>query len=250
MKQIVSKIKPASGFGHIFHALSLILLPTLLFVLIRIDFVELAVVLVLMSKWRIFAVRTRHWLANIRASSIDVFVGVSIVLLMANTGNQLVQLLLAASYALWLIVIKPKSSPSWVGAQALIGQTLSLQVVYSVWADKSIFWLTASVGLICLLSARHFLSSFDETMARAIGYCWAYVGASVAWLTAHWLIFYGPIAQPVLLITVAGYGMAALYYLQYKDRLSHNVRRQVVIVVSAVIFFIIMFSGHTDKVIQ
>lgn len=250
MKQIVSKIKPASGFGKIFHAGTLILLPAVLYILVKIDFIELAVVLVLFSKWRIFAVRPRHWLANIRASMIDVFVGLSVVLLMAETSNQLLQLAVAGFYAFWLIVAKPKSTPVWVGAQALIGQTLALHTIYTIWPDRSVLWLTLSVGFVCIISARHFLSSFDEKMAKSIGYCWGYLGAAIAWLTAHWLVFYGPIAQPVLLITVIGYGLAALYYLQYIDRLSHNVRRQVVAVMCAVAFFIIMFSGNADKIIQ
>ncbi|MDQ3094046.1 MAG: hypothetical protein M3Q70_02625 [bacterium] len=250
MKQIVSRIKPASGFGHIMHMLSLLLFPAILYILVRLEFIQLAVALVLFSKWRIFAVGTRHWLTNIRANAVDIFVGVSTVLLMAQTDFQITQLIIAALYAVWLIYIKPRSSEISIGIQAMIAQTVALYVVYDIWADKSILWLTVSVGIICFICARHFMSTFDSGVARTLSYCWGYLTACLAWLTSHWLIYYGPLAQPVLIITVAGYGLAALYYLQYNDRLSIKIKKQVVVLVCATVFVIIMYSGSADKIVQ
>lgn len=250
MRQIANKIKPASGFSHAIHIALVVLLPALLFVFVRINFVELAVVLVLVSKWRIFAVKPRHWPAILRANAVDILVGVSVVIFMSHTDSQAVQLLWAVLYGLWMLYLKPRSTIFWIGVQALIAQFAGLMAVYSEWAVSSTLWLTILAGSVCYFAARHFLSAFDESMGRTIAYCWAYIAAAIAWLTGHWLIFYGSISQPTLILTVVGYGLATLYYLQHNDRLSVNTRRQVVVVMCAAVFFIILFSGRSNNVIR
>ncbi len=74
-----------------------------------------------------FAVRPRFWAANIRANSVDLMVGLSIVLFMAHSNSLLVQSIWAALYALWLIAIKPGSGVMRVTIQAFIGQLLALE---------------------------------------------------------------------------------------------------------------------------
>ncbi len=71
----------------------------------------IGIILVIISKWRVFAVNHRYWLLNIRSSLVDFIVGISFVLLAYAAGTTLlpVHFLLMALYALWLIVIKPKS---------------------------------------------------------------------------------------------------------------------------------------------
>lgn len=249
MKQLGKLTKPQGGFGKLIHSLGLVLLPTVLYILARVDFTELAIAVILLSKWRIFAVRPRYWLAHLRSNSIDIFVGLSAVLLMSSSNRAITHLVLAGLYAIWLIVIKPRSSLVWVSLQALIGQTVSLFTIYSTWGDKGTFTIVFLVSAVCVLSARHFLSSFDENMSRMIAYTWGYICGSIAWLTAHWLIFYNSVAQPVLLISVMGYGVATLYYLDHRSMLSKHVLRQVVITMCALAFVIIMVSGKTDRII-
>src|SRR6478735_5599239 len=71
--------------------------------------------LVLLSKWRIFAVRSRYWLANIRANMIDVIVGVSmVVLLYSAAGDLTAQISLTALYIAWLLFLKPRSKRQYV----------------------------------------------------------------------------------------------------------------------------------------
>ena len=47
----------------------------------------LGLLLVLVSKWRIFAVRPRYWLLNIKSSLVDLIVGFSFVLIAYCSGT-------------------------------------------------------------------------------------------------------------------------------------------------------------------
>ncbi len=65
------------------------LLPLLVFLLVRTSFVQLALSLILLSKWRMFAVRPRFWAVNVRANAIDIIIGVSVLAFMVATGSGL-----------------------------------------------------------------------------------------------------------------------------------------------------------------
>lgn len=246
---ITNRIKPASGFAHFVHIALTTLLPVTLFVLIRVRFVHLALLLVLLSKWRMFAVRPRYWLANIRANAVDIMVGVSMVVFMANSGTQLWQLIWAAVYGLWLIVIKPGSSTFKVALQAGIAQLAALTALFLAWGDAPVYVLVIMTWLICYASARHFLLSFDESLTTFLSYAWGYFGAALVWLLSHWLLFYGVVSQPTLLLSVLAFGLAALYYLEKVDRLSVLLRRQFMFVMVAIVLIVILFSDWGDKAI-
>jgi hypothetical protein len=196
-----------------------------------------------------FAVKARHWPAIIRANSVDMFVGVSVVIFMVSTDTMSLQLFWAAMYAVWLLVIKPQSGPLWVGVQALLGQMLSLIAIFYYFSESSTTILVLLTWGVTYLCARHFMTAFDESMSRATSYVWAFFCAGIAWLSGHWLIFYGPIAQPSLLLSVLAYGLAAMYYLEHKDRLTTNIKRQFIAVMFMVVIFLIVFSEWSDKTI-
>lgn len=243
-----TKIKRSNN-AAIMHVLLVIAQPIIAYVLVRLGFAWFAVLLILFSKWRMFAVKARHWPANFRANTVDIFAGLAFVLFMVLVGTQLLQVVWVLLYIVWLLLIKPKSSPLWVGIQALIAQTLSLVVVFLYWAEASTLFLMFLVWGVAYLSSRHFFTAFDESMARSTAYLWAFFAASITWLSGHWLIFYGPIAQPALLLSVLGYGLSSIYYLQHKDRLTPNVRRQFVGVMAIVVLIVIIFSDWSDKTI-
>lgn len=81
----------------------------------------IGLVLVVISKWRIFAVNHRYWLVNIRASLVDIIVGTSFVLLAYAAGTEFlpVHYALIIGYAIWLILIKPRSSTNFTIIQAI-----------------------------------------------------------------------------------------------------------------------------------
>lgn len=243
-------IKPANGFSHLLHLVLQVLLPIVVFVFVRLGFIQLALSIVVLSKWRMFAVRPRFWPANIRANSVDIIVGLSIVLFMSHSSSVALQLGWACIYAVWLVAIKPASGILMSSVQALIAQAAGLSAIYLVWSSAPTIVLTLATGLVCFLSARHFLDSFDEPYARMLAYFWGYFGAALAWLLSHWLLFYGLVAQPTLLLCTIGYGLAVIYYLDHHDRLSKGVRRQFIFIMLAIILVVLAFSDWGDKVVR
>ncbi len=191
MKALPGKIKPTKGFSHIFYQALNIGLPILAYILVRIDFVAIAIILILLSKWRMFAVRPRYWIANIISNGVDIMVAVSLVLFMATTSVVWWQLLWTILYMAWLIWLKPRYDVLSVSAQAMVGQLLGLSVLYLKFGDSSIVGLVAGTWLVTYLSARHYLTSFEENHGPLLAHIWAYFAASLAFILAHWLLFYG-----------------------------------------------------------
>jgi hypothetical protein len=249
MRPLLRKLKPTSGFAYFLHLGLVSVLPIAVFVLVVLNFVQLALSIVVLSKWRMFAVRPRFWASNIRANAVDLMVGLSIVVFMVHSGSWSVQLLWAALYAVWLLAIKPGVGMLMISTQAFIGQLAALMALYLTWASGPIYGLTFLTGLFCFLAARHFLETFDEPYARMLAYIWGYFGAALAWLLSHWLLFYGVLAQSTLLLSTLGYGMAVLYYLDHYDRLSKGVRRQFIFIMVAVVLLVIAFSDWGNKVV-
>ncbi len=251
MRLLVARIKPAHGFSQFLHFGLVLALPVVLLVLVRLGggFVQLALSLVLLSKWRMFAVRPRFWPANIRANAVDITIGLSAVLFMANSQSGYTQLLWASLYATWLLFIKPTSGTFMVATQAMIGQLCGLMALFLVWSDGPLLGLIFLTGVICYVSARHFFDNFDEPYAKMLSYLWAYFGAALLWVLGHWLLFYNVIAQPTLILSMIGYGLAVLYYFDHADRLSSGMRRQFLFIMIAVIIIILTFSDWGDKVV-
>lgn len=249
MKKVLKSLKPKRGVAHVLHIGFNVILPVLIYVFIRIDIVPLALALVIMSKWRMFAVKPRHWPANIRANGVDLLVGVAIVIFMANSGTQLWQVIWAGIYALWLLFIKPRSDVISVSLQALIGQFAGLSALLLAFGDASLVWLVLGVWAIAYVSARHYLTSFDEPLSRMFAHIWAFYAAALAWILGHWLLFYGSIAQLTLLLTITGFGLATLYYLDETDKLSAFYRRQILFIVITVIAIVILLADWQDKTI-
>lgn len=236
------KLKPTRGFSHFAHFVLVALLPILAYVLVRIDFISLAILLILLSKWRIFAVRPRYWVANIIANGVDIIVGIAFVLFISSTTSQWWQLAWTALYTAWLIWLKPMSDVLSVSAQAMIGQLLGLAVLYLKFGDASLPGLVAGTWLVAYLAARHFLTSFEEPQAPLLAHSWAYFAAGLAFVLGHWLLFYGTIAQIIILLTVIGYGIAALYYLDAAQRLTGSIRRYMLSIMLVIVVIILIFS--------
>ena len=241
--------KPKGRFAHLLHILLIAVLPALVYVLVRLEFVAFAFAIILLGKWRMFAVKVRHWPANIRSNAVDILVGLSTVVFVSLSHANWLQILWVFLYALWLLFIKPRSTELWVGTQALIAQTMSLVAIFLVWNEASETGLTFAVWTVTYLCARHFLGAFDEAMSRGSAYVWAFFAAALTWLSSHWLLYYKAISQPALILTVIGYSMAAMYYLQHTDRLKKGVRRQFVLLMVAIVLFILVFSDWSGEII-
>ncbi|HEX5448358.1 MAG TPA: hypothetical protein VFW90_04145 [Candidatus Saccharimonadales bacterium] len=247
MRALPAKIKPARGFAHLFYLALNLLLPILAYVLVRIDFVAVAIFLILLSKWRMFAVRPRYWVANLIGNGVDIMVAVSLVLFMASTTIVWWQLFWTVLYGGWLIWLKPRYDVLSVSAQAMIGQLLGLSLLYLKFGDGSIVALVVGTWLVTYLAARHYLTSFEEPHSALLAHIWGYFSASLAFVLAHWLLFYGSVAQLIVILTTIGYGLAALYYLDATEKLSKLLQRQMVGIMLAILLIIIIFSNWSGS---
>jgi hypothetical protein len=249
MRPIILKLKPTSGFSYFLHLALVLVLPIGVLVLVSLNFVQLALSIIVLSKWRMLAVKPRFWASNIRANSIDLMVGLSIVVFMTHSSSTPIRIAWVVVYAIWLLVIKPASSMAMVTTQAFIGQLSALMALYLAWSSGPVYGLTLLTGLFCYLAARHFLEAFDEPYAKLLAYVWSFFGAALSWLLSHWLLFYRGVSLPTLLLSCLGYGTAGLYYLDHTERLNKGLKRQFVFVMIAIVVIILAFSDWGDKVV-
>lgn len=249
MQRLPAKIKPIKGFSHLAHIGLVALLPVLAYILVRTNFVAPAILLAILSKWRMFAVRPRYWMANIIANGVDITVAVALILFMASTASTWWQLFWTGLWALWLIWLKPRYDVLSVSAQAMIGQLLGLAVLYLKFGDASLLVLVGTTWVIAYSAARHFLTSFEEAYAPLLAHIWGYFAAGLAFILGHWLLFYGSIAQIIVIMTVIGYGVAAMYYLDATDRLTPVLERQLTSLMCGILLLVLVLSDWSGATI-
>jgi hypothetical protein len=136
-----------------------------------------------------------------------------------------------------------------VSSQAMLAQLFGLMAIFLEWPSAPLYGLVAASGLVCYICARHFFDGYEEPYSKLLSYTWAYFAAALTWLLGHWLLFYGLFAQPTVLLTVIGYGIAALYYFDHNDRLSKLLQRQFVFIMLAIIILILSLSNWGDKIV-
>lgn len=173
----------------------------------------LAFGLVLLSKWRIFAVRPRFWFANLQTNIVDVLVGLSYATFvwLSIGGDQasttvvsgqpnpwIIQAILTLLYIAWLLVIKPRSSRRFVLLQAGISQFVALTAFFSVAYNFDVVWTVAVGWLIGYACARHVLDDAHETETTLLSLVWGVFVAELSWLAYHWTIGYGLSARLML----------------------------------------------------
>ncbi len=163
----------------------------------------LAYLLVVLSKWRVLAVRPRFWWANFQTNLVDVLVGVSVVtLIWQASGVILAQVLLAVLYVAWLLILKPRSDRRAMVMQAGISQFLSLTALFSAayYTDASI--VVMSCFVIGYVSARHVLMAYDDEGMTLLCMIWGLFLAELGWLSYHWTTAY-TVAANLLLPQIA-----------------------------------------------
>lgn len=150
--------------------------------------------LVLISKWRIFAVRPRYWWINILSSLVDLIVGASLVLITYCTGSDdwtlPIHILLAVIYCLWLIVLKPKSTERAAEIQSLVAVFLGTTAATLLFASSNSIYLTFSCFFIGFAASRHTLVQSDDNNFGLLTCMCGLIFAEVAWLLQNWLIVY------------------------------------------------------------
>ncbi|MEO5691271.1 MAG: hypothetical protein ABIQ64_03745 [Candidatus Saccharimonadales bacterium] len=194
-----------------------------------------AYLLVVVSKWRVFAVRPRFWWANFQTNMVDLVVGIcAVTLIWQASGTFIIQLLLAVLYAAWLLIIKPRSSRKFMILQAGISQFLGLTALFSVahFLDSSI--IVALCFLIGLATARHILSSYDDEDITLLSVIWGFLLAELGWLCYHWVVAYDIttsllLPQVAILAGLLGFVTIRFYDAKYhKKSLAKHLRAPVI----------------------
>ncbi|MBQ3310383.1 hypothetical protein IJG73_03015 [Candidatus Saccharibacteria bacterium] len=152
----------------------------------------LGIILVALSKWRVLAVRPRYWLANIKSSLVDLIVGGSIVLITYCSGTEIMPIhyALGVIYAIWLVIIKPRSTTTATELQSLIAVFFGTTAVVLMTASADAIFMVVACYIIGYGAARHVMIQSDEQdFALATRIC-GLVAAEVAWICHGWLIVY------------------------------------------------------------
>ena len=152
----------------------------------------LGILLVLMSKWRIFAVRRRYIWLNFKSNLVDLIVGISIVILAYYAGHSLlpVDFVLMAIYVGWLLFLKPQSSERATLAQSLVAVFLGISASTVMTASLDPVFAVLIAFLVGYAASRHVLAqtnSKDFTLTTLV--C-GLVFAEIAWLCDSWEIIY------------------------------------------------------------
>lgn len=242
--------------GDLLHFLLTLALPILIFLLAsQWELYALALVLVMLSKWRIFAVQPRFWWANIQANVIDVLVGVSVVGLMYQAdGNVAFQAGWALFYATWLVAIKPLSGSRAVAVQAAVGQAMGLTALFWYADQIGDILIIAGAWTIAYSAARHLVSAYEEDLLLLLSATWGLFVAEAAWLLNRWLVVYNIghhlwIPQITLVILVVGYSAAHLYDYSKQGKLSAR-QVQYVVGFGGLLLFLVLtvFSNWSGSV--
>lgn len=207
--ELIKAVSRRTRLGEItYDILNVAYAGLLLILVLNFDPPILAFVVVLLSKWRVFAVRPRFWKANIQSNLIDTIVGVSTVGLLWLTHDQLlVQVGITALFAAWLVILKPRSKKHWVLVQAGVGQFVGLTVLFSVAHQLPDVAVVLLAGLVAYATARHALTAFSSESERSLlSLAWVFVVMELAWLSYHWIIAYaiGPQLMIPQIAIVAG----------------------------------------------
>jgi len=219
----------------IYTALNVALAVGVLLVVLFTQSIWLAIALVALSKWRVFAVRPRYWWANLQSNMVDFIVSVSIVVHMLtindaqidSSAKLLLLVLFTLLYIGWLLFVKPRSKRSYVAAQAGIATFLGMAALFTISFNWPVSIVVILAWLIGYSAARHIISSYDdETYSFFLALAWGTVVAEVAWVSYHWAIAYPLPIFPSLMVPQVAVVISLVSFLAYKayDSFYHHAK--------------------------
>lgn len=250
--ELLKSVRRRSVLSEVAYVILNIVLAIMVLVLVLVVNVPWpALGLVLLSKWRIFAVRSRYWSANIRANLVDVIVGISIVVLLyAASGALVTQISLTALYVIWLLFLKPKSKRSYVALQALVGLVFGLAAVVQISPDLPASVVVLASWVVGYAATRHILSVQHESHINFLSLLWGFVVAEIMWLSYHWTIGYQvgqslQLSQVVVVITALSFLAERTYVTYHKNGkiVSGDVMMPALLALSVVGVVLFVFGG-------
>lgn len=160
-----------------------------------------AIGLVLLSKWRVLAVRPRYWFVNVQANLVDFIVSISLVVFLYTTyigaalpSQKLVILVgLTLLYIGWLLFLKPRAKRAYVIAQAGVALFVGVAALFMLSFNLPASITVLVMWVIGFATARHVLATYDETHVLFLSLLWGLVLAEIGWLAYHWTVAYNPL---------------------------------------------------------
>lgn len=187
----------------------------------------LGIILVLMSKWRVFAVRKRYIWINIKSNLVDLIVGLSVVMLSYFAGSSFlpVHLILMLIYVVWLLFIKPMSSEGANLAQSLIAVFLGISASTIMTAELDATVAILMAFLIGYAASRHVLVQTESENFVLTTLASGLVFAEIAWLCHSWAIVYSfgetgiTVPQSAIILTIFAfvYNYARQAVVRYRE---------------------------------
>lgn len=175
----------------IYILLNIALAVAVLVVVLAIESPLAAFALIVLSKWRILAVRPRYWFANVQANMVDIIVSLSVIVLLYAANSALItQCIITVLYIVWLLFIKPRSKRVFIAIQAGTATFLGVTALLSVSYDWIASVVVVGMWLIGYSTARHVLGSHDEVHISFYSLIWGMITAEIGWLAYHWTYAY------------------------------------------------------------
>lgn len=218
----------------------------------------IALALVLLSKWRVLAVRPRYWLAHIETNTVDFVVSIGIVILMfvagqsSAQGGVAVQIGLAVLYALWLLVVKPRSKRMFVVAQAGVSIAIGTSALMSLSYEWPSSVVVIIMWVIGYAAARHVLSAYSEVNLRFLSFVWGFVFAEIGWLLYHWTIAYKlplmgglQLSQLTIIVLLLSFVAERIYasFVKHEKVVSSDVMLPIILSIGLVVVLELFFNS-------
>lgn len=236
----------------VYVLLNILMAVAILVVVLVIESPLPAFALVLLSKWRVLAVRPQYWPAHIVANSVDIIVSLGfVVFLSAATGALVAQIGLTVLYIAWLLLLKPRSKRALVVIQAgvatFVGVSALMQVSYDWW-DVAV---VLGMWVIGCSAARHVLTAYQESHFKLLSIVWGLIVAELGWLIYHWSFAYDlriagdlMLSQAAIIVTLLAFLAEQTYasYHRHKTVQIADVILPLLLVVSSIGLLLTVFG--------
>lgn len=245
-----------SELAYIF--LNILFAVAVLFVVRATESPVLALVLVLMSKWRVLAVRPRYWLTNIQSNLVDFVVSLSTVMFLwvidgSTTVGFGLQIAITALHIAWLVLIKPLSTKTGAVWQAAVALVFGVSALFMVGYAWPLSIVVLGMWLLGYITARHILTTYDkEDHLLFLCLLWGLILAQIGWVAYHWAIAYSlPFIDTFQIpqVTIIVLALAIITYKIYDSYATNgevtvkDIALPLLFSVSVVVVLLLFFSG-------
>lgn len=181
----------------------------------------IGLLLVFLSKWRMFAVRPRYWELNLKSNLVDLIVGCSFVIIAYCSGQVVmpIHFIVAALYSIWLVFIKPKSSEVATNIQSLWAVFFGTMALTLVSASGTSINMMIGGLVIGYAAARHVLIQGEDKDFELVYLSAGLLLSEIALLCHSWLIVYSFTGTGIIIpqLSVISTIVAFLFGYTYKS---------------------------------